>query len=941
MSPSRTTPSQAQGNMKVRLLGTVDLVKNGQPLHLGPQQRALLAALASHARTPITSERLVRLLWGEDASAASRVTLRSHVLRLRQHFATGGHEAAVARVGDGYALNLDDSVVDVRVFAEAVREAGDALSASDPAKASALLKEAFDLWSGNPLTGIEQRPWVVDEVRRLIEMQTLAGRLRADADLALGKNAEASLRLRDMLQATPEDVGLRLKLALALYRDGRQPEALGVCREGIRILSDLGLDGAQLQMLQKNILREAPDLNLVTSQTKQPIPRQVPPRSSQFTGRSGELLELRKLLSRSSSEDASTIVISAIAGTGGVGKTALAVQFANDVMPEFPDGQLYVNLHGYDTGQRLKPTQVLDRFLRALGVTDKSIPTDIDEQSALYRTLLADKKMLIVLDNAASAEQIRPLLPSGSRNLVLITSRDTLSGVVATEGANLLRLDVLAPDDAVSLLQTVTGHCWAGKELEAAQEVVQHCGYLPLAVRIAGSKMISRQSMTIYRLAELLRDERRRLRHLEAGDVAVRASFQLSYASLPLNTAQVFRRLGMIAGPDFTADAAACLMESDVDDVLDRLEELLGLNLVESTGEDDRFRFHDLVRLYARERADAEEPLVDRLRLVRRLLQWYIQTADRASGLIMRTQRMPRPLSDVEPVVPFESRSQALRWLEAERANLAAATRQAFKEGLNEETWSLADAQWGFFYLRKHWTDWIDTHQDGLAAARRASSEEAEAWMLVNLGVAYWDSHQFELSIDCSKKSAAISEVGGFLVCLGRAYNGVALACRQLGRYEEALENVNQALPIRRQAGDRWGEGVSLDNKGLILGKLRRYEESVEVFAYAMQLWEELRDPWGEALTLTDQGRVLDEAGHPQEAVENFRRALKVRREVGDRWGEGETLFFLGQALVHTNDFDGGRRSMQNALKIMTELKASEAAEIRAELGKTPAMATT
>jgi tetratricopeptide (TPR) repeat protein len=659
------------------------------------------------------------------------------------------------------------------------------------------------------------------------------------------------------------------------------------------------------------------------------VPHQLPPALHDFEGRSEELDALRSIVRTATAEPGSPIVISAINGIGGIGKTALAVHFAHELEPQYPDGQLYVNMHGYELHQRLRPDQVLDRFLRDLGVADRVLPTSLDEQISLYNKLLRDKRMLILVDNASSSADVRPLIPNTPTCFVLVTSRDALTGLLATNDARILTLDALGDGEALHLLKTVSRRdMQAPEEIAAAKEIIRLSANLPLAIWIAGAKLASRRSLTFSGLADLLRDEGLRLSRLRAGDLAIEANFETSYRDITPPTAQLFRRLGLIAGPDFPADAAAAVAGEEYAVTLDALDELLDAHLVEPANAENRYRFHDLLRLFARKKLQEDE----RKTSLERLLNWYLAAADTASDLVMNSQRLQRFRPQFRLSRPISSRDDALAWLEDERVSIAAAIRQSSETDLLSWAWNLADALWGFCYLRKHWADWIENHQVGLAAARRAGDPEAEAWMLTNLGVAYWDTHEADRALTSFEQAISICQQNGFLLCEGRAIHGMGLAYRAKGQFDEALECAERALPIRRRVADKWGEAVTLDNLAYVCGKLRQFDRAIDNFNDALKIWRELSDPWGEGLSENDLGCVYNEAGNYAEAAACLRKSLEIRKAAGDRWGEAESLGHLGDALLNTEGIAAARQCWQTSLDLFTQIQAPEAGQIRDKL---------
>jgi tetratricopeptide (TPR) repeat protein len=616
---------------------------------------------------------------------------------------------------------------------------------------------------------------------------------------------------------------------------------------------------------------------------------------------------------------------------------------------------------------------VLDRFLRALGVSAEALPTDMDEQAALYRSQLVGRRALVVLDNAFSAEQVRPLLPGSSTCAVVVTSRRRLTEL---EGVHRLDLDTMDPDDALDFLSKLAGRRRVEAEPEAAGDIVQLCGCLPLALRIAGGRLQARSTWSISWLAARLADERTRLSELKVENLEVRASFEFSYRDLDTPTARMFRRLGLIAGPDLAAGVAAVLTDSTNEEAAAILEALADAHLLEPAPVTGRYRFHDLLRLYARERVQAEDEDRDRDAALRRMLQWYLETAHAAAGLLDPGRRLlhespRRPASAV-----FLTREEALSWLEMERVNLVAAVHQAANRSFHQVAWQLADALWGFFQLRKHWADWQDTHQIGLAAAREAHDPEAEAWMLTGLGAPHWELHEYDEAIGYHEQALAICQQIGNLWGEGRALGNLGIAYqslqqfdRAIGYYEHALaiyqqigerrgEYINlinlgeahqglrqfdraigyyeQALAICQQIGERRGESLVFLNYGETSRGLERFDQAIEYYQQALEICREAQDRYREAEALDGLGEACRALGSFEKAIAYFREALDIRRETEDRYGEGMTLNHLGLALQRLHGTDAARPCWREALAIFTDLGAPEADEIRTHLEGEP-----
>ncbi|MGH8897101.1 MAG: BTAD domain-containing putative transcriptional regulator [Egibacteraceae bacterium] len=537
--------------MEVRILGPLEVEVNGQQVRFGPQQCVLLAILLLEEGRVVPTSRLVELLWGQAAPERATATLRSHVLRLRRALEPDRPAGAKptmlvtegAGEGAGYALRIRPEQLDAVRFEQLVDEGRAALAAGDPRTTVERLRAGLALWRGSALADVADRPFALREVARLEGVRRAARQVRIEADLMLGRHAEVLGELAGLVADQPGDEQVRRVFALALYRSHRIEDAARVCQEGLELLSDRGLDSPVLQELQRDLLRGAPALDWVPPQAARPF--QIPPDISDFIGRQAELAALRARLLAVVPEPGPAVAISAIDGKPGIGKSALAIHLAHAVAAQFADGVLWVNLRGAES-EPLTPAQVLGQFLRALGVPDQQIPGDLDAAVASYRSALAAKQVLVVLDNAASAAQVRPLLPSNPSCAVLITSRAPLADL---EEAAPLTLDLLTETDAVALLARLAGQERVDTDSASAAQVVRQCGLLPLAVRIAGARLRTRPHWPLATFVFRLADERHRLSELAVGELAVRSSFLLSYRGLKTAEARMFRLLGLLHGP--------------------------------------------------------------------------------------------------------------------------------------------------------------------------------------------------------------------------------------------------------------------------------------------------------------------------------------------------------------------------------------------------------
>ena len=663
-----------------------------------------------------------------------------------------------------------------------------------------------------------------------------------------------------------------------------------------------------------------------------PVPQQLPRDIRAFTGRTEHLEALDEILG----PDAPVLeplAIASITGPPGAGKTALAVHWAHRVRARFPDGQFYVNLRGFGPGPALAAADVLARFVSALDVPRDRIPADLDELTALFRSLLADRKVLIVLDNCAGAEQVRPLIPSAPGCLVLVTSRRSLSGLVALDDARPVLVGVMKPTESVTLLSNVLGLDRVRESPQAAEELARLCAHLPLALRLVAARAAREDYASLTDLVSELSDTARRLDLMAADDepdAAVRVAFSWSYCKLADAEARLFRRLGLHAGSEPGLAAAAALADTDAAVVREWLGHLAGMHLIEQLGH-ARYEMHDLLRLYAAERAELEETGPERAGALDRMLGWYLNAAARADESLFPQRRhveLELPQASY-PSPSFSSREEALTWCEDERANLTAAVLQAFETGRDGIAWRLPVALGGFFNLRTHWTDWVHTHQIALQAARRLPDRFGEAWVLNNLGNAYHNFQQPAESRECYEQALrirrAIGDVPGAAISLlnrGSAFERNA-------QFDSALRDLDEALEAFRQIGDQYGEGMALNNIANVYRQVGQLTWALEYATSALELRRATADQQGEAITLTNIAEIHVAAGDHDRAAEHFRLALELRRKVGDLQGEAGTLYRWGSACSGWGKRSEARRCWELALAIFDRIDDPQADELR------------
>jgi DNA-binding SARP family transcriptional activator len=932
---------EPSGAALFRILGPLEVRAGEAWTKIGAaKQRSVLATLLLRAGEVVSTDALIDQVWPEKPPAKAANLLSVYVHHLRKLIGDANGQVIVTRA-PGYQLVLAPGELDADGFAILVANGRQALNDGVPERAADLLGEALGLWRGPALADVPLTQQIAAETDRLDEARASAEELHAEASLACGRYTDAVPRLRRLLVDWPLREKLWALLMRALCGAGRQAEALEVYEQARKTISEeLGVDpGAELRQLHQQILAADSEQVLVglampaTAPTPPPpVPAQLPADIADFTGRSGQVEQLRELLAGTVVADGSpgAVRVVLVVGPGGQGKTTLAVHAAHLLAGEFPDGQLYATLFG--ATHAADPAEVLARFLRDLGADPARIPLDAEERAALYRTRLAGRRVLVVLDDARGIEQVRPLLPGSASCAVLITARYWLPELA---GGAVLDLDVLSEDEARVLFTKIVGAKRVDAEPGAAGEVLTACAGLPLAIRIAGARLATRGNWSIRTLAGRLSDERSRLDELRVGNLAVRASFEVSFATLPGPApARAFRLLGLWTGPSISLPAVAALLGEPEDEVAEALDVLFDAHLLESP-EPDRYRFHDLLRVYAADRAHTQETEPDQAAAIGRVLTWYLHTAE-AAATIISAQHARVPLDPPEAAVRplrFSSLDEALAWCEAERPGLAAATRLAASSGLHEIAWKLPAAAMSFYYRRSHWGDWVATDQIGLEAARLLNDRRAEAWMLNHLGMAYGVQRMTE-SVACFEQALAIYRELGDEQGEARAAANAPQAYIELHRFEDALLAADRSLAIQRQQGNRYLEGVTLGILGRACRELDRLAEAVDYLEQALAIFRELGQQYAEADSLTDLGDAALYLGQVDSAIARLSESLVIRREVGDRHGEAATLHLLGLALDRTGDRVQARDRLVEALRLFESLgDQTKAQAVRAALG--------
>ncbi|MFJ6671084.1 BTAD domain-containing putative transcriptional regulator [Actinosynnema sp. NPDC091369] len=913
--------------LEFKVLGPLEVWHGGRQVVLPTgKARVLLASLLLRAGDVVPTDALVDRLWdGRSANPArTKATLHMVVTRLRQSLG----EANVVRTAvGGYAAEVPPGALDLHRFRELVGRDR--------------LAEALELWRGAPLSDVPSDVLHGEDVAPLLEERLDALERRLDADLVAGRAAEVVPELRSLTREHPLRERFWGQLMEALAASDRQAEALAAYRSVSALLAEqLGVDpGPRLQELHQRVLTAAPDVAARPSSAPQPVsaPRQLPMHTRYFVGRERELAALSALLDQA----AGAAVIPVINGAAGVGKTALALHWAGRNAHRFPDGQLYVNLRGFDpAGVPTSPDEVLRGFLGALGVPLERIPSGLDEQVGLYRSLLAERRVLVVLDNAADSEQVRPLLPSGSACLALVTSRNQLDGLVVREGARPLPLGVLSDGESTELLVRQLGARRVDAAPAAARDLIGHCGGLPLALSVVAARAAAHPDFTLGELAGELADERTRLEALDTGEAAtsVKTVFSWSYARLSPAAARMFVLLGVHAGPEVSVPSAASLAGVPPRAARQALAELSRLHMI-AEPVPGRFTLHDLVHACARDLVAAEEDRAGVREALRRVLDHYLHTADTADRLLY-SQREEVPLAEPAPgavVTELTTRADALAWFHLEQASLFAAVGHAAAHGFDAHAWQLAWTTTAFARLRSYWHEQARCLEIALASARRLGDRVALASTHRGLGRILVVLRRFpESEVHLTAALELARELGDrqSQAHIHRHLGGLYEAWERL---PEALHHAEQALAVFERLGDRPGTARALNAVGwarAMLGEDLR--GALADCGRALVLAREVNDVLAEAATWDSLGYVHHRLHELDEAVRCYREALPRYRESGDRYEEAATLQRLGDTHVLAGDHEAAREAWQAALDILEELGHGNVAALRAKAAGLP-----
>jgi DNA-binding SARP family transcriptional activator/Flp pilus assembly protein TadD len=913
--------------VKFRILGPLEIAAESDRLDLGgTRQQIVIAMLLLNANRVVTLDRLLEAIYGEDLPPTARSQAQISISSLRRLFGSRSREAIISTREHGYVIEVGSAGLDSRQFAELVTAARGARDAGHLEQAVASYRDALRIWRGPALDGIDSQ-LVRAAASRLDEQRIATNEDRIDLELQLGRHHELVGELTELVDEFPLREQLRGQLMVALYRCDRTAEALQVYRLARRTMIDeLGIEpGERLQQLEHAILTADPALGppappvRMQSAAAQQVPSLLPTDIADFTGRSEQVNQIHQhLIPPAGPRERVAVPVVVIVGKGGVGKTSLAVHASHGVADQFPDGRLFADLHG-GASHPVSPMQVLERFLRALGVPGSYMPDDVDERGEMYRNLLAGRKILVVLDDAMSESQVSPLLPGSGASGVIVTSRRRLAGLA---GAIHVELNVLDADKSLDLLARIAGDSRVQSQAQAAAQVAEHCGHLPLALRIAGARLSARPHWSIQQLVDRLADETRRLDELRHGDMGIRPSISLTYESTGEQARQLFRRLALLDLPVFSGWMSAALLDLPVSQAEDLLDELVNAQLIETTGPGSgvysHYRFHDLIRVFARERLAAEEPVPERRAALERALGALLYLAEEAhwrhyGGDALRSDasRWPLPRRLVEQLV-----AEPVSWYDHERPVIVAGVRQAAQVGAVELCWSLAFSAVTLFESRVYLDDWQETHDIALEATQKARNVRGQAAMLYSIGSLNIAQQRFEQARHAFTMAAR-------LFTKADDDQGIALVTRHLafidrlsGRLDDATRRYGQALTIFQRTGDMVAIACVLHGLAQVKLELNDIDGARELLVDALRLTRAAQCRRIEAQVLHRMGEANLLARNLPDAVSAFELALAGTRDISDPIGEAYALMGVGVAKTRQGDFGQAREALQRALEL-------------------------
>ncbi|MGL5824579.1 MAG: AfsR/SARP family transcriptional regulator [Nocardioides sp.] len=938
-------------NWEFCVLGDLRAVKDGRDIAItATRQRVLLAVLLFNANRSVSVEALIAAIWGETPPRTARVTVQNYIRRLRAVLDVDIEDRLIETTAAGYRLTVATDEVDLLRFIDEIGSAQSATSAGRTDVAIKHYRAGLAMWRDEPIPDLARAGWLRSEVSELVESHLAAVEEWADLELAAdrsaGGGAELIAALTGLIAHWPLRESLRALLMRALYASGRTADALAeYTKARLTLVNELGVEpGPQLLAAHQHVLgghRMEPGRHLV--------PAQLPPMVPELTGRDNALAELDRLLDGHLGWGGNQCAIAAVSGTAGVGKTALAVHWAHQVAHRFPDGQLYVNLRGFDpAGLPVRPDEALRGFLTALGVVDQAVPDTVPAQSALFRSLVADRELVIVLDNAAGAEQVRPLLPGAGGCVTVITSRDRLLALVAANGATSVRLDLLAEESSVELLRRRAGAQRIDAEPDAAREIATHCAGLPLALAIAAARIAADPHLPLATLAgELADPARQSLDVLRSGDRSTELREVLSWSTQALEpeAARVFRLLGLHPGPDFTPQATAHLVERDEQQTHALLDDLCRAHLLVEL-RPGRYSFHDLLRAHAAELAARHETSDDQTAALRRLFEHLLITSAAASSIVdprrrglyqqvrRSSVRPPAPSLASEPCSGAHmDRAAAQSWLTHQTFVLSVAIQRAAElPGLEGFAWRLNSTtsfhRTGCGQLKES----IRLHEIALSACLRLADQIGEAEARLGLGATYTYLGSFDAAARELRAAHRLALDAGDQLLEAHVHERQCALMDRTGDARGALDQSLVSLAAFREIGDDFAAATAENNLGWCLTLLGDHKAALAYCERALAFNRKVDDQIALATCLDSLGRIYLHLGRHAESIESYVEAVAIVQEEGRHLQLSEYIWHLGDAYHTTGDHQAARSSWQGSLDLLEELDHPNAAVLRAKL---------
>ncbi|WBB76090.1 BTAD domain-containing putative transcriptional regulator [Micromonospora sp. WMMD1128] len=936
------------------LLGPLTLAKDGVLVALGSaKQQLVLAALLLRPGEAIPADELAAMVWGDRPPASAAANIRTYLRGLRMVLGGAAGTDRIRTTPGGYLLWVGPGERDLDRFDAAAARGRAALAAGDPAGAQPELADALGLWRGPALSGLPLPRVLAGRVDRLEERRLLVEEDAAAAGLSLGDAARVVPRLRALLDRHPLRQRAWAQLMTGLYQLGDVSGALAAFRQARQVLvEETGMDpGPELTRLHDDILHhrlgQRPATTGAAGATVVPAgatmvpagatvvpPRQLPLAVAGFVGRGAEIAVLDAALGRRIEQPGAVNIVT-VSGMAGVGKTTLALHWAHHAVDRFPDGQLYVNLRGYDDGDAVLPADALLAFLETLGVPTGRMPSSIDARAGLFRSLLASRRMLVLLDNARDATQVRPLLPGAGRCAVLVTSRDQLTGLAAAEGARPVTLGVLTAGESTLLLRRRLGDGRVAADPAATAEMIESTGRLPLALSIVAARVAARPAFPLDAVAAQLRSPDSRLRLLAGGDV--RRVFSWSYRALSADAARLLRLLGLHPGPDLTGDAVAALVGGPGAAVAPLLAELTRLHLL-TEHRPDRYALHDLLRSYAVELTQSYDRPEERRDARHRMFDHYLRVGLSAAALLQPTWTPvgPMPPQPTDVSVPMSDRAAAEAWFQAERFVLLRVLRQTAATGFERHTGQFAWALAAYLAPRGLFQDQLAVQRVALDAAKRVGDLGAQALArrmlaraLMRLGDQDTAEHHLRRAIELYEQ---LGDLDGLALILRHRTE----LCTQTGRLAEALGHSVEALRVSRLIGNDYAEARALNNKGYLHALTGDHRQAVVDCTEALARQRRSGDRVGQASTLDSLGFAYHRLGDPARAAACYEQAVRHFVESANRFHEALTLIRLGEARAAMADVTGAVEAWQRALRIYDDLGDPAAEEIRGRLAGLP-----